>query len=92
MAPIALDTPARPSDAMQATLQDTLPRANALVPAAALDEDGFLHDGAAWSRELAEALAFEAGIDALSPAHWQLIGGVRERYHRLGCLPVTACP
>ena len=37
------------------------------------NEEGFLTDSSQWTRELAEALAAEAGIGPLTDKHWQVI-------------------
>jgi dissimilatory sulfite reductase related protein len=68
-------------------------RGNAVVArsgviAPVFDEDGFLVDEDAWSPDLAEALASEAGIDGLGATQWTVIRLVRDRYFSLGALPV----
>lgn len=62
--------------------------ANRFVPAAWFDVDGFLTDQNLWSPRLAEILAVEAGVDALTPKHWEVIHLVRDRYNAIGALPV----
>jgi TusE/DsrC/DsvC family sulfur relay protein len=52
------------------------------------DERGYLVDTQHWNPALAEALAFEAGIARLTPAHWRVIDHVRRKYFTLGSLPV----
>jgi TusE/DsrC/DsvC family sulfur relay protein len=52
------------------------------------DDDGFLADAANWTPGLAEQLARKAGINRLSPKHWEVIDIVRERYFSIGALPV----
>jgi len=54
----------------------------------AFDDEGFLVDPAVWTTVLACQLALLEGVDALTPKHWQVIDIVRERYLRLGALPV----
>jgi len=52
------------------------------------DEDGFLCESATWTRNLAEELAHEAGVEELTAKHWEVIEYVRERYFSIGALPV----
>ena len=52
------------------------------------DLNGYLLDTEQWTPEMAEALAREAGIEALGPLHWKVIGIVRDRFFALGALPV----
>lgn len=54
----------------------------------ALDKDGNLADLQDWSEEVAQALAREAGIDALTDAHWEILNLVRDFYKRRGLSPV----
>ena len=42
-------------------------------PSVARNEEGFLTDHNQWTREIAEALAAEAGIASLTEKHWQVI-------------------
>jgi TusE/DsrC/DsvC family sulfur relay protein len=58
------------------------------VPPAGFDGDGFLTESGSWTPALAERLAREAGIDGLTPKHWEVIHLVRERYFSIGALPV----
>lgn len=52
------------------------------------DEDGFLAESGCWTSELADHLARQAGIGALTDKHWDVIRIVRERYFSIGALPV----
>lgn len=54
----------------------------------ALDEDGFLVDPSSWTPALATQLALLEGVTELTAKHWEIIGLVRDRYFRLGGLPV----
>jgi tRNA 2-thiouridine synthesizing protein E len=54
----------------------------------AFDDAGFLADPRTWTPALAEQLALLEGMDGLGATHWQVIDRVRERYFRLGALPV----
>ncbi len=57
------------------------------VSGPAFDEDGFLMQPEVWSRQLAEDLAEQEGVDGLSVAHWRVIDFVRGHYERLGAIP-----
>ncbi len=50
------------------------------------DNEGFLLDPAAWSRELALEIAAEEKI-LLTPEHWVVIDFVRERYEERHVVP-----
>lgn len=52
------------------------------------DDEGFLIDPDDWSPRLAEALAKQEGLGELTARHWAVIDYVRDRYFRLGALPV----
>ncbi|MDH3745716.1 MAG: TusE/DsrC/DsvC family sulfur relay protein [Acidobacteriota bacterium] len=43
-----------------------------------LNEEGFMTDALQWTREIAEALAAEAGIGPLTEKHWQVIHFCRD--------------
>jgi TusE/DsrC/DsvC family sulfur relay protein len=64
------------------------PTPNPPLPASWFDADGFLDEPGRWTPELSERLAQQAGIDALTAKHWQVIRLVRERYFAIGALPV----
>jgi tRNA 2-thiouridine synthesizing protein E len=51
------------------------------------DPEGFLVDPAQWDREVAEEIARDIGIDELTPAHWQVIEFMRNRYLETGTAP-----
>jgi tRNA 2-thiouridine synthesizing protein E len=68
--------------------QATSTQAATSRPLARFDEDGFLVDPQDWTRCLAEQLAEQAGIGALTARHWQVIDLVRGRYFTIGALPV----
>lgn len=42
------------------------------------DEEGFMTDPNEWTRELAETLAKQEGIEMLTDDHWQIIDFCRE--------------
>ena len=80
-APTAPAAPATPATPATPTL------ARALAPIA-FDDEGFLVDPSSWTTVLACQIALVEGVSALTPKHWQVIEIVRERYFRLGALPV----
>ena len=43
-----------------------------------LDDDGFLTDPAQWTKEVAEGLAKDVGIDPLTDRHWVVLDFVRK--------------
>jgi len=49
-----------------------------------VDDGGYLVDPLAWTPEVAEALAREAGIDRLTAAHWTVLSAYREALARHG--------
>ena len=51
------------------------------------DPEGFLLDPHDWDRELAERIAEENGIPALTDRHWQVVDFMRERYLTTGSAP-----
>ena len=52
-----------------------------------VDQEGFLLDATAWSRELGEQIAAENGIPELTERHWLVIDFMRERYLTTGNAP-----
>ena len=52
-----------------------------------VDAEGFLTDPQQWNEEIAEAIARDAGIDELTPRHWQVVRFMRERYLATGSAP-----
>ena len=51
------------------------------------DAEGFLVDPSQWTREIAVEIARESGIDELTPAHWQVVQFMRNRYLETGMAP-----
>ena len=43
-----------------------------------VDDDGFLTDPGAWTKEIAAGLASEVGIDPLTDRHWVVLDFVRK--------------
>jgi TusE/DsrC/DsvC family sulfur relay protein len=58
-----------------------------ILESLALDEEGFLLDPQAWTREIAQALAQAEGINELTEAHWKIIEFARERATESGASP-----
>lgn len=54
------------------------------------DEDGFLINSSAWSRETARMLAEMDGIGELKADHWSIIFYLREHHLGNGSLPVMS--
>ena len=52
-----------------------------------VDAEGFLADPAQWNREIAAAIAAEAGIPELTDRHWQVVEFMRDAYLRDGQAP-----
>ena len=52
-----------------------------------LDEEGFLVNADEWTRTFTESRAAQANIN-LSDQHWVLIELIRDKYLRLGSLPL----
>ena len=51
------------------------------------DPEGFLTDPEQWNEEIAAEIAREAGIDELTPRHWQAVRFMRETYLTTGEAP-----
>ena len=49
-----------------------------------LDNDGFLREMSAWSREMAEELAEQNNLGPLTDEHWRVIEFVQEYYMENG--------
>jgi dissimilatory sulfite reductase related protein len=52
-----------------------------------VDAEGFLTDPEQWNDAIAEAIARDAGIDELTPRHWQVVRFMRDRYLATGTAP-----
>ncbi len=50
-----------------------------------VDDNGYMTDPGQWNREIAEALAKEAGIGALTDRHWSVIEYIQKQ-HNAGVL------
>ena len=51
------------------------------------DAEGFLKDPQQWNEEVAAEIAREAGIEELTPRHWQVVRLMREAYLATGESP-----
>jgi tRNA 2-thiouridine synthesizing protein E len=58
------------------------------IDPALLDEDGLLRDFASWNEALAEALARDSGLPALTETHWKVIRAMRANFARSGTAPI----
>ncbi len=52
-----------------------------------VNDDGFLVDPAEWTEDMAPQIAKTAGIDELTPLHWQVIRFMRAEYEARGTGP-----
>ena len=52
-----------------------------------LDPDGFLWEAEDWTEEVAEAMARQAGLEALSEAQWRVLRFIRAFYLETGRSP-----
>ncbi len=53
------------------------------------DWEGFLWHPEDWTEEVAEALASECGIEALTETHWRVLRFLREHYLNYGRTPMN---
>jgi TusE/DsrC/DsvC family sulfur relay protein len=51
------------------------------------DAEGFLRDPLQWNEQVAAEIAREAGIEELTPRHWQVVRYMRETYLATGEAP-----
>ena len=54
-----------------------------------LDEDGFLLDPAAWTRDLAVAFASDEGVTEVTEEHWKIIEYLRDYYQQFQVAPMV---
>jgi tRNA 2-thiouridine synthesizing protein E len=69
------------------TIQPNVAQAATPISNLSFDEDGFLIDSYAWTREGAQIMAEVDGIGPLSRAHWKVISFLRDRFSEVGGLP-----
>ncbi len=53
-----------------------------------VDEDGFMTQPEAWTKDVAVALASTEGVDNLTDDHWKLIEYLRDYYQQFGVAPM----
>jgi tRNA 2-thiouridine synthesizing protein E len=53
----------------------------------ALNEEGFMTNPDEWTREIAEVIAVQEGIDALTAEHWKIIDFCRQQGEATGKAP-----
>jgi dissimilatory sulfite reductase related protein len=51
------------------------------------DAEGFLVEPSQWNRDIGAEIARENGIDEMTPAHWQVVEFMRNRYLETGAAP-----
>lgn len=54
-----------------------------------MDGDGFMLEPERWTKALAEVIAKEDGIDALTENHWKVIEIIRNNYEEKGMAPMV---
>ena len=59
----------------------------ALLENVALNEEGFMTNPDEWTREIAETIAVQEGIDVLTEAHWKIIDFCRQQGEQSGKAP-----
>ena len=52
-----------------------------------VDAEGFLQKPEQWNEDIAREIAHDAGIDPLTPRHWQVVRFMRDRYLTTGNAP-----
>ena len=52
-----------------------------------VDAEGFFTDPQQWNEQIAQAIATESGVPALSDRHWLIVRFMRERYLASGTAP-----
>jgi TusE/DsrC/DsvC family sulfur relay protein len=55
----------------------------------AINDEGFLEQPDQWTEGIAVEIAREAGIDPLTPEHWQVINFMRREYFEKGTGPTV---
>ncbi len=53
-----------------------------------VDEDGFMTQPEAWTKDVAVALASTEGVDNLTDDHWKLIEYLRDYFQQFGVAPM----
>ena len=55
----------------------------------AVNDEGFLEQPDQWTEQMAVEIAHQAGIDPLTPKHWQVINFMRQEYIEKGTGPTV---
>ena len=55
----------------------------------AVNDEGFLEQADQWTEAMAVEIARQAGIDPLTPEHWQVINFMRKEYFEKGTGPTV---
>jgi TusE/DsrC/DsvC family sulfur relay protein len=53
-----------------------------------VDEDGFIADPEIWTKELAEFLAKDEGVEEMTEEHWTLVNYINDYYKQFGIAPM----
>jgi dissimilatory sulfite reductase related protein len=64
-----------------------MPKKQFGAAAADVDAEGFLTEFSQWTREIAEAVAAEEGIPALTADHWKVIEFLQKEFRENGQVP-----
>lgn len=54
-----------------------------------MDGDGFMLEPNLWTKELADVIAKEDGIENLTEDHWKVINIIRQNYEEKGLAPMV---
>jgi TusE/DsrC/DsvC family sulfur relay protein len=60
---------------------------NPIIADLKLDAEGFMTDQAQWTREIAEAIAKQEGLESLTESHWKIIDFCRKTGEQTGKAP-----
>ena len=66
-----------------------MPTANYADTPVTIDDEGFFTDAGRWTEPMAEQIAREQGIDALTDRHWTVIHFMRDQYAAKGTGPTV---
>ena len=58
-----------------------------VLTALKLDAEGFMTDKSQWTKEIAEAIATQEGLEVLTEAHWKIIDFCRKTGEQTGKAP-----
>ena len=60
---------------------------NPVLATLKLDAEGFMTDKSQWTKEIAEVMAQQEGIESLTEAHWKIIDFCRKTGEQTGKAP-----